>query len=131
MGGKRTRPLLWKYHCLLAEALARLNALLRVARVVVAVDLVRNVHKIDQIGEDHKDKVAQNAHVKPEHEQIHREDVIVCNCASPMVRLNTEKSKSTSKFQGYTSSEKARDVVQKPGCFEAPGRQIRTESIQK
>ena len=89
------------------------------------------MHKIDQIGEDHKDKVAQNAHVKSEHEQIHREDVIVCNCASPMVRLNTEKSKSTSKFQGYTSSEKARDVVQKPGCFEAPGRQIRTESIQK
>jgi len=91
---------LWKYHCLLAEALARLNALLRVARVVVAVDLVRNVHKIDQIGEDHKDKEAQIAHVNPEHEQIHREDVKDRDCASPMVRLNTVKSKSTSKFQG-------------------------------
>ena len=100
MGGKRTRPLLWKYHCLLAEALARLNALLRVARVVVAIGLFRNVHKIDQIGEDHKDQEAQIAHVKPDHEQIHRKDVKDHDCASPMVRLNTVESKSASKFQG-------------------------------
>ena len=68
--------------------------------IAIAVGLFSKDDKIDQIGEDHKDKEAQIAHVKPDHEQIHRKDVKDHDCASPMVRLNTVKSKSTSKFQG-------------------------------
>jgi len=68
--------------------------------IAIAVGLFSKDDKIDQIGEDHKDKEAQIAHVKPDHEQIHRRDVQERVCASPMVRLYTAKSKSTSKFQG-------------------------------
>jgi hypothetical protein len=105
---------LWRYHCLLADARALLKALLRVAKVVVTRNLCPNVHKVDRIDKDHKDKVAQKSHVKPELEQTHKDYVILVDSASPNAMSNSRKKRSTNRFQGRASSENVEDY-QNPG----------------